>query len=347
MEFSAIRPGSASVRLLSILFAAALIALLLLLFATMTLRGGGPLAPLATLPTPTPTNTPVPPGVIDFSAQVLTASNNGGTCDSSGVPTHTCRIAAGTTFSVGVRLKEIGNVVPGGNYTGYDARLDYIGVTSAETPASVTQVWPDCVAPANTFLPGSIRTGCANAGGPQQSTYEGLLVNVEFTCTMSGFVFLEHGTSGTALSDDGVPFSYYEDEGTDESLLIDCVTPQGYPADNDGDTCPDAREQQTAAGSELSGGRRNFLKPWDYFNPTHDGLNRIDDILAVLNKGFIDDDDANPGQPPYEPGYTPDTDRSAFGPDFGPNVWNLGPPNGQHRIDDVLNMVKHYFHDCS
>jgi len=46
--------------------------------------------------------------------------------------------------------------------------------------------------------------------------------------------------------------------------------------------------------------------------------------------------------PPYAPGYNPDTDRTLV----GPNAWNLGPPNGLQRINDILHEVHQYFHDC-
>jgi hypothetical protein len=72
---------------------------------------------------------------------------------------------------------------------------------------------------------------------------------------------------------------------------------------------------------------------WDYFNPTADGENRMDDVMAVLTQYFVDQ-----GQP----GYTPTTDRTLL----GPNAWNLGPPNGQQRVDDVVNALNQYFHDC-
>jgi hypothetical protein len=31
----------------------------------------------------------------------------------------------------------------------------------------------------------------------------------------------------------------------------------------------------------------------------------------------------------------------------GPNAWNLGAPNGQQRVDDILNIVHQYYNDCS
>ena len=96
----------------------------------------------------------------------------------------------------------------------------------------------------------------------------------------------------------------------------------------------DAQELQTAVGRETSGGRRDPKNPWDYFNPTHDHQNRVDEILKVVHQFFKDIGN---------PAYTTDTDRTLL----GPNAWNLGPPNGLQRVDDILNQVKQYFHDCS
>jgi DNA-binding beta-propeller fold protein YncE len=110
--------------------------------------------------------------------------------------------------------------------------------------------------------------------------------------------------------------------------------------DTDGDGCTDAQE---VGLDQNDGGRRNPTNPNDYFNPTGDRQNRIDDVLAVITQYFDDDDDGNPGLPPYAAGYDPDTDRTAL----GPNQWNLGPPNGEQRIDDVLAIIYQYFHDCA
>lgn len=110
-------------------------------------------------------------------------------------------------------------------------------------------------------------------------------------------------------------------------------------ADYDGDGCPNGKE---FGPNPALGGQRNPLNEWDYFNPTQDGLNRVDDILAVIGQYFLDDDPFTPGQPPYAPGYNPGTDRTRL----GANTWNAGPPNGQQRVDDILAAVGQYFHDC-
>jgi hypothetical protein len=113
--------------------------------------------------------------------------------------------------------------------------------------------------------------------------------------------------------------------------------------DSDGDGCSDTRESQASAGSQMSGGLRNPKLAFDYFNPSHDGKNRVDDVLLVVQAYFHDDNDGSPGLPPYAAGYHPDRDRTLVGPE----LWNTGPPNGQERVDDILNMVHQYFHDCA
>ena len=132
-------------------------------------------------------------------------------------------------------------------------------------------------------------------------------------------------------------------DGTTTPLSEPRLAPVDLQQDTDGDGCIDIREMQTAPGSETSGGLRNAKIPYDYLNPTHDGQNRVDDILMVIAQYFTDDTDGNPGLPPYSMGYNPDTDRTLV----GPNPWNVGPPNGLQRVDDILNQVHQYFHDCS
>ena len=113
--------------------------------------------------------------------------------------------------------------------------------------------------------------------------------------------------------------------------------------DSDGDSCSNWNELNQAANSQGTGGLRDPWNSYDYFNPTGDGLNRVDDILAVVSQYFDDDDGATPGLPPYADGYLPGTDRTAL---TGGAAWQLGPPNGQQRVDDILAAVKQYFHDC-
>ena len=98
--------------------------------------------------------------------------------------------------------------------------------------------------------------------------------------------------------------------------------------DTDLDGCTDAQE---LGPDDNVGGRRDPTNPWDYFNPTMDGENRVDDILAVIAH-FGENDP--PNSDPY--------DRTLL----GPNPWDLGPPNGQVGIEDILNQAAQYGHDC-
>ena len=127
-------------------------------------------------------------------------------------------------------------------------------------------------------------------------------------------------------------------DGTGEARLTDNGAPLDYDpdwqplsgVDTDGDGCADDRE---AGPDQMQGGQRDPLNPWDFFNPSHDGKNRVDDILMVVaHFGF------NAG----DPGYSTDFDRTYL----GPNPWNLGPPNGQIRVDDIIAEIRQFGHDC-
>jgi hypothetical protein len=128
-------------------------------------------------------------------------------------------------------------------------------------------------------------------------------------------------------------------KGFDNNLTSRLLALTGSGADTDGDGCPDARE---LTGAHRTGGLRDPFNPYDYMNPTHDQKNRVDDILAVVNHYFKDDNDGTPGKPPYVSGYDPATDRKPF----GPATWNLREPDGQVRVNDILSQVKQYFDDC-
>lgn len=114
------------------------------------------------------------------------------------------------------------------------------------------------------------------------------------------------------------------------SRTVTIASNTAFDSDNDG--CNDAREVGPLANQ---GGRRNPSNTWDYMNATGDGLNRVDDILAVVQKYFIDQGN---------PAYTVATDRTDDEKSEEP--WDLGPPNGLQRVDDILAAVKQYFHDC-
>jgi polyhydroxybutyrate depolymerase len=118
-------------------------------------------------------------------------------------------------------------------------------------------------------------------------------------------------------------------------------SPDYVDDDDDNDLCSDVRELGT---NERAGGRRDPKNPNDYFNPTRDGRIRTDDLVAVLYQYFEDMYLFSlPGQPPVpNPDYQPATDRTLVGPD----PWDLGPGDGQQRLNDLQYVLYQYAHDC-
>lgn len=107
--------------------------------------------------------------------------------------------------------------------------------------------------------------------------------------------------------------------------------------DTDGDGCTDVQE---LGSNEGLGGRRDLLNPWDFFDtPPKDRAVSIVDITRIVQRfGTVE------GGPPSSSGFTYDRafDRTLL----GPNVWNLGPPNGSITIQDITLAVNQFGHNC-
>jgi hypothetical protein len=144
-------------------------------------------------------------------------------------------------------------------------------------------------------------------------------------------------------------WGYNADYGVGDGTTTNRLTPVDVLLDlfdSDGDGCSDAAELNTDPGSQQDCGFRNPKNPFDYFNPTGDGLNRVDDIVLVLQAYFEDDNDANPGYPPYDLDYNPALDR-ADDPDYdATQPWRMLQGDGLIRINDIVNAVNVYFHDA-
>ncbi|MEX1254220.1 MAG: flexitail domain-containing putative surface protein [Dehalococcoidia bacterium] len=136
-------------------------------------------------------------------------------------------------------------------------------------------------------------------------------------------------------------------------------------ADTDSDGCLDGREVLTQAGTQVSGGRRDPLYFWDYFDvptglpPTRDGAVSAGDVAGVVAR-FGSNDDA-PGtfdrgsdplsapQAPVQPSgaranYHPVYDRTGVTP--GGETWDLLPPNGSITSGDLAAVVAQFGHSC-
>jgi hypothetical protein len=128
---------------------------------------------------------------------------------------------------------------------------------------------------------------------------------------------------------------------------VSFLQPPGPDADSDG--CSDAREEQTAAGSEVTGGRRDPNDFWDFFD-TPDNSNVRDRAVTVADIGRVASRFGSTGSPgidplsakPPAPAYHTAFDRS---PAIG-DPWDLGPPGGSITAGDIGATVAQFGHSC-
>lgn len=110
--------------------------------------------------------------------------------------------------------------------------------------------------------------------------------------------------------------------------------------DTDGDGCTDKAEMQPKAYASTGGGR-DPLDPWDFYDVSGSTPGVPDGIIDLLNDilGVVQHY-APTGAPPYDAHY----DR---GPSTGPNGWNMTAPDGSiDLLNDILGVIKQYSHDC-
>ena len=187
-----------------------------------------------------PASADFPHAGIDLSLGV------GSSCDSTAGPAK-CTFDPGATFTVNLKL----NAIPGGfGYAGYDASIDYAGVTLVDGSLVQTGagVWPPCTFPASDLTTaGHVAAACASGIGAAPSTYTGVLMRVDFTCAASGTVTLLQGDGASDVVDDSL-VPHGEAQGS-EVLTINCGVepppPTVTPTPCDG-PCPTATPTNTA-----------------------------------------------------------------------------------------------------
>ena len=106
----------------------------------------------------------------------------------------------------------------------------------------------------------------------------------------------------------------------------------GCDVDGDGDGCTNAWELGPVPSF---GGQRDPADGWDYFNPTGDGRNRIEEVLILISNYY-----ATKGDGRYSEAY----DRTSVP---GQPAWRPGAPDGRVRTEDILLMLSSLFHDCA
>jgi subtilisin family serine protease len=207
------------------------------------------------------------------------------------------------------------------------------------TAADQVACWSDSSPELDILAPGGYITSTSRTGGsvayigtsqaaPHVAALSALVKEALPALTLDD-IFWRMRATGTVLTDDlddANPDTNRQTPRIDArvALLLD------DNEDYDGDGCTNGQEYGT---DQNTGGMRNPLLEWDYMNPTGDGMNRVDDVIAVVEQYFIDEG---------EPEYTTATDRTYI----GPHAWSLGPPNGRQRIDDVIAAITQYFADC-
>jgi hypothetical protein len=122
--------------------------------------------------------------------------------------------------------------------------------------------------------------------------------------------------------------------------------------DSDDDGCTDIAEQQTATGSQMSGGLRNYQHFWDFFD-TPDAANIRDkavagtDFFRILARfGATGSPAIDPlSTPPAAPAYHSAFDRAPA--PQGQDPWDLSAADGAISGQDFFFVLGQFGHECS
>ena len=225
-----------------------------------------------------------------------------------------------------------------------DGTLNYLPATDLSNEA----LWPECIPARVDNQPSdtSVVFGCIPVTSlTQGDMFVGAVVRFEFQCKAESSSadlalvprlgdpqFVTHFLDGSSLPVDP--------ELTDATVI--CI----LDADTDSDGCTDLQE---LGASAVLGGRRDPTNFWDFFD-TPDGNNvrdraiTIGDIGRIVARfGTFGDPGIDPLSPPPASGYHTAFDRTPL----GPNLWNLGAPNGNVTIQDVGLEVAQFGHSCA
>jgi hypothetical protein len=123
--------------------------------------------------------------------------------------------------------------------------------------------------------------------------------------------------------------------------------------DTDGDGCSDARELQTAPGSQATGGLRDPDYVWDFMDqyvgvpPAKDRVVSAGDIGSVVGRyGSTGDETADPlAAPTAFTGYHSGADRLGSLP--GQYPWSPRPADGAIAAADLGIVIVQYGHSCA
>jgi hypothetical protein len=173
---------------------------------------------------------------------------------------------------------------------------------------------------------------------------------------------LETDTDGDGLSDESEVNVHATEPGladTDSDGLSDGAEHIVYATDplvpdSDNDACLDGAE---AAGDTSTGGLRNPMNQWDFFDVpnasgSRDGVVNMRDIAQMIRRYGVNDEGGtaavNRTTDPYSaPGaaftYHPAFDRSLV---LDGSRFRLGQPDGGIGLFDIMKVIEQYGHAC-
>jgi len=157
-----------------------------------------------------------------------------------------------------------------------------------------------------------------------------------------GALFIEFNVDGDPRKANGY-FKDIDGDVIDTFTIYAAPPPQPAPADTDADGCSDESE---AGASEATGGHRDYLSPWDFYDTNGDrAIDLFGDIFSVAYAFGLQSGD---------PGYDQSLDRTAplsaaQEPDPTKREdWDLGPPDGSIDLfTDIFGVAYQFGHTCS
>lgn len=187
-----------------------------------------------------------------------------------GALSRVCTVPAGASFSVDVKT----GPAPASGFQGYQIVLQYRGLSFVDQVGLGENRWPPCRntgfdqnTPPTLTQPGRYTLGCK--GGPPPRTFKGVLANVHFGCG--------EGSGGQIdiIGGGGAFVSFYDRPSINGNRIFLFADPKNGKNVADAVTIRCGSLRVGPAGERADA----------CFDPTGDGLHRIDDVFAAVLGG--------------------------------------------------------------
>jgi len=240
----------------------------------------------------------------------------------------------------------------------YDALVQNGGSYTPTTQASAEVVITACGYPGISLRSNNATAHVVSHGataGVTPCSASGGLISFAMTCSTSTssneFLLVPYQEPGNTLGTVWKSAAFGNPNVTPAvtNVTVNCgpttpmPTPTFSPTDVDGDGCSNAAEN---GPDEEHGGRRDYLSPWDFYDPNGDGLvDLLNDIVGVAiafgltysDPGYSQALDRSPPPPPW---VEPDPAKR--------DPWDMGPPDGiVDLLVDIFGVADQFGHDCT